>query len=167
MGRHRLRLTNRGRAGVAALTVFAFAVLLVASGAVAQLVSRGDGLVRPTDACASPPAMQRSDGVTLHGEAMRAFKRAERMAGRRIDVVQSYRSCSQQALACERICGDPNGCPGTCARPGSSYHQLGAAIDVGERMLQAPGVVAALEEEGWCQSVPDSDPGHFSFGGCH
>ena len=30
-----------------------------------------------------------------------------------------------------------------------------------------PGSSQALEDNGWCQSLPDSDPGHFSFDGCH
>ncbi|MFN2589233.1 MAG: D-alanyl-D-alanine carboxypeptidase family protein, partial [Actinomycetota bacterium] len=97
----------------------------------------------------------------------RAFKEAERLAGHRITVVESYRSCSEQAKAGDRICDSPAGCPGTCAPPGSSYHQLGAAIDVSERMLRDPSTMSALRRAGWCQSVPDSDPGHFSFGGCH
>ena len=59
-----------------------------------------------------------------------AFKKAERIAGRTIGVVQSYRSCTAQALACRRICADPGGCPGTCAEPGTSSHQRGEAIDV-------------------------------------
>ena len=33
--------------------------------------------------------------------------------------------------------------------------------------LDTPAIVSALEANGWCQSVPDSDPGHFSFDGCH
>jgi LAS superfamily LD-carboxypeptidase LdcB len=111
--------------------------------------------------------MRASGGVTLQPKALTAFRRAERAAGRSIHVVQSYRSCSQQASACERICSNPGGCPGRCAPPGASYHQLGLAIDIDEQMLATPGVVSALEEAGWCQSLPDSDPGHFSFGGCH
>jgi LAS superfamily LD-carboxypeptidase LdcB len=98
---------------------------------------------------------------------MKAFRRARRLAGRPIEVVQSYRSCQEQAEACRNICGNPEGCPGRCAPPGLSWHQYGAAIDVTQGMLDDPAVVRALERAGWCQAVPRTDPGHFSFGGCH
>jgi hypothetical protein len=162
-----MRLTNRGRAAAAGLAVLVVAALLFATGAVAQRGSQGDVVAKPSDACASPPAMRTFQGVTLQPSAMRAFRQAQRLAGRPISVTESYRSCADQALACERICSDPEGCPGTCAPPGRSYHQLGAAIDVTAAMLESAEVMAALDEAGWCQSVPDSDPGHFSFGGCH
>ncbi|HSJ50626.1 MAG TPA: hypothetical protein VLA90_04990 [Actinomycetota bacterium] len=31
----------------------------------------------------------------------------------------------------------------------------------------SPGVIAALEDVGWGQSLPATDPGHFSVDGCH
>ena len=82
-------------------------------------------------------------------------------------MVQSYRSCRQQRIACTQICGDANGCEGTCAPPGLSWHQLGAAVDITQDGLDDRRIPEALEANGWCQAVPDSDPGHFSFGGCH
>jgi hypothetical protein len=117
--------------------------------------------------CTPPSKLETFQGVTLEPQAMQAFKKAESLAGRRIEVVQSYRSCAAQALACQRVCGDSAGCPGTCAEPGTSYHQRGKAIDVTRASLDAPRVMAALRKAGWCQSVPESDPGHFSFDGCH
>jgi hypothetical protein len=144
-----------------ALVIFAFGAVL------AQLVLRGSAVAKPDDPCVSPPLMQTYQGVTLQPEAMKAFKRAESLAGRPIEVVQSYRSCARQALACQRICSNANGCPGTCASPGSSYHQLGAAIDIPAALLRDAGVIDALEKAGWCEPLPETDPGHFSFGGCH
>jgi hypothetical protein len=167
MGRHRTRITNRGKAVLAGVAVPVVAVLLLASVSLAQRTAKGDGLARPADACTSPPAMRTSHGVKLQPKALKAFRKAERLAGHSLDVVESYRSCAQQAVACDRICQNPGGCPGRCAPPGASYHQLGLAVDVSQSMLDAPEVVTALEEAGWCQSLPDSDPGHFSFGGCH
>src|SRR6266568_8296509 len=111
--------------------------------------------------CTPPAKLETRHGVTLEPGAMQAFRKAESLAGSRIDVVQSYRSCAAQALACQQVCGDSAGCPGSCAEPGTSYHQRGKAIDVTQAMLEAPRVVAALRKAGWCQSVPDSDPGHF------
>jgi hypothetical protein len=169
-GRHRHRrtpmgrLTTRGRRLVAALAAVAMVGLGVS---VAAVLTRRSAIARPEDPCASPPVLVTFQGVTLQPNAMRAFRKAERLAGRDIPVVESYRSCSQQSIACQRICGDPGGCAGQCAAPGTSYHQLGAAIDVSAQTLGSDRIVQALESAGWCQSLPDSDPGHFSFDGCH
>lgn len=163
-GRHRKRrasrITRRGRflIGAGSLAVVAAALFL--------LIPRASGIVIPSDACASPPPLETYRGVTLQPLAMVAFKRAERLADRRIPVVWSYRSCAEQRLACRNICGAA-ACPGRCAPPGKSWHQLGAAIDTNQHALDTPEIVAALEAAGWCQSVPESDPGHFSFDGCH
>lgn len=157
-----MRLTRRGRITRAlALAVVVLAAVIIG------LSRRGDGVVRPDEPCASPPAMQTSDGVTLQPVAMRAFEEAQQAAGGRIDVVESYRSCAKQAVDCTRICGNADGCPGRCVKPGTSYHQLGAAIDITQASLDAPGIIGALTNAGWCQSVPRTDPGHFSYGGCH
>ena len=157
-----MRLTRRGRITVGltltvallSLTVFVFA-------------RRGDGVIRPDDPCKDPPTLQTYRGVTLQPVAMQAFKKAQRATGGAIDVVESYRSCSQQAIACERICGNADGCPGRCVKAGTSYHQLGAAIDITQASLDRDGVIDSLTSAGWCESVPRTDPGHFSYGGCH
>jgi len=138
----------------------------VAGLAVGWHASHQDLLTRPELPCGRPP-LRTSQGVTLQPIALTAFKRAQHLTGGEIEVVESYRSCAQQAEACRNICGNPDGCPGRCAPPGLSYHQLGAAIDITQDSLDTPGVIGALEETGWCQSQPDSDPGHFSFDGCH
>jgi len=157
-----VRLTRRGRIVVAgAITA------LTLSSVAFVLLRRGDGVVRPDDPCAERPPMLTYKGVTLQPVPMQAFKKAQRATHGRIDVVQSYRSCAQQAVACTRICGNADGCPGRCVKPGTSYHQLGAAIDVTQASLDTLGVIDALTQAGWCQSVPTTDPGHFSYGGCH
>ena len=38
-------------------------------------------------------------------------------------VTSGYRSDSAQRDACIHVCGNPNGCPGTCAPPGQSNHR--------------------------------------------
>ena len=141
--------------------------MAVAAIVVIRVLFPGDGLVHPDDPCTERPPLRTWHGVTLQPVAMRAFKRAVRATHHRIRVVQSYRSCREQAKACRDICGDPTGCPGRCARPGISYHQLGAAVDVTQASLDTAGVIGALRREGWCQSQPRTDPGHFSYGGCH
>jgi hypothetical protein len=106
--------------------------------------------------------------------AVFAVRDIERFCGRPDDlrtsdivVVQSYRTCAEQRMACERICGSRRGCPGLCAPPGFSWHQRALAIDITQDMLDSVGVIQALEANGWCQPLPGSDPGHFSYDGCH
>jgi hypothetical protein len=149
--------------------------LLLAGGAVAlgtlgfsgYVILTGPEIVIPDDSCAERPPLRSVAGVRLQPPAMAAFRQARRDAGVPIEVVHSYRSCSEQRRVCRAICGDPNGCPGLCAPPGLSWHQLGAAIDITQASLDQDRIVEALENNGWCQSVPDTDPGHFSYDGCH
>jgi hypothetical protein len=162
--RRTIRLTTRGRRALVAVGVVA---LLAAGLALTGAFTDRSLVAHPVDACASPPPMRTYRGVTLQPEAMSGYLQAQRFAGRSIPVVESYRSCHKQALACVSICGNADGCSGRCAKPGTSYHQLGAAIDIPQSALDTPAIVSALRRTGWCQALPDSDPGHFSFDGCH
>ncbi len=144
------------------------AVAAVATGGVLAYSAQSGPLIEiPDDPCSKRPPLRNVDDVRLQPVVMRAFLQAERDAGVEIPVVQSYRSCAEQRRACRAICGDPQGCPGLCAPPGLSWHQLGAAIDITQEGLDDPRIFDALIDNGWCQAVPDSDPGHFSFDGCH
>lgn len=163
-GKHLARPSLRRRVLITVVVVVAASVSIIGIGQ-----TRGPGRERRAaqQVCSTPDDLRTRHGITLAGHAMQAFDRAETTAGSRIDVGESYRSCREQALACERICGSRNGCLGTCAPPGLSWHQRGQAVDITQSMLDTAGIVEALEDAGWCQSVPDDDPGHFSFGGCH
>ena len=140
---------------------------MLIAGVLAFTALTGPVIAIPDDPCAERPPLRNVDGVRLQPVAMKAFLRAQRDAGVPIPVVQSYRSCAEQRRACRSICGNPEGCPGLCAPPGLSWHQLGAAIDISQEGLDDPRIFQALIDNGWCQSLPDSDPGHFSFDGCH
>jgi hypothetical protein len=146
--------------------VGAVAVSVTVLGGIAFL-GRGPSIVIPDHPCADPPPLRTHDGVTLQPVALKAFRQAEHALRTTIAVNASFRSCAQQAIACRNICGDPTGCPGRCAPPGSSYHQLGAAVDLTQGSLDDARIVAAMKDAGWCEPLPSSDPGHFSFGGCH
>lgn len=82
-------------------------------------------------------------------------------------VTDGVRSDAEQKQACIHVCGNPNGCPGTCAEPGTSNHRgfifpLGA-VDVTDpvgfaaalRGCNGPRLVNALP----------ADPVHFSYTG--
>lgn len=51
-------------------------------------------------------------------------------------VTSGYRSVADQRTACRHVCGNPDGCPGRCAKPGTSNHQgkayPGGAVDVSD-----------------------------------
>lgn len=161
--RQRAAQRRRNLRFVALVTV----AVLVLGGVFAYRALTAPAIAIPEDPCAERVPLRNVDGVRLQPEAMRAFLQAEREAGVDIPVVQSYRSCPEQRQACRAICGNAEGCPGLCAPAGLSWHQLGAAIDITEEGIADPAIVLALESNGWCQALPDSDPGHFSFDGCH
>ena len=140
----------------------AIVIGFVGAGVSTFALTRDDPVER---VCTRPDDLVTRDGVSLVADAMEAFAEAEAVVGS-IGVVHSYRSCREQAEACRGICGRRS-CPGLCAPPGLSWHQRGLAIDITQESLDTPGVVDALENAGWCQSLPDNDPGHFSFDGCH
>lgn len=115
--------------------------------------------------CGTPPNMT-GIIVRLQRPAMAALSAARKSmaaAGHGVPiVVSSYRTCAQQCNTCRRHgCPCPDGCPGTCAPVGKSYHQLGLAVDVSNYSAALPYMVGA----GWEHPLPGSDPGHFSFGG--
>ncbi len=141
--------------------------MVLIAGVVGFMALTGPVIAIPDDPCAERPPLRNVDGVRLQPVAMKAFLRAQRDAGVPIPVVESYRSCAEQRRACRSICGNPEGCPDLCAPPGLSWHQLGAAIDITQEGLDDPRIFQALIDNGWCQPLPDSDPGHFSFDGCH
>jgi LAS superfamily LD-carboxypeptidase LdcB len=140
------------------------ATVLAGAAVVGFVLWRDTGVER---FCGRPENVRTVRNVTLVEDAMAAFLQAEAAVGFEIDVVESYRSCREQRAACDAICGSRRGCPGLCAPPGLSWHQRAMAIDVTQEMLDTPGLIEALEEAGWCQSLPSSDPGHFSYDGCH
>ncbi|MEX0991342.1 MAG: D-alanyl-D-alanine carboxypeptidase family protein [Actinomycetota bacterium] len=153
-------------AGVVALALLLIVVAVLAMGGSKTPVGRP---VDPGKTCVSPPPLVKYRGIVLRESAMRAFRHAENtleQSGKGIRVEWSYRDCEQQRQACLNICGDPKGCPNLCAEPGSSMHQIGAAIDLRPSSWRDAEVVQALKQEGWCQPLPQSDAGHFSFGQC-
>lgn len=84
-------------------------------------------------------------------------------------IASTYRSCATQREVCQNICGNPNGCSGTCAPPGRSYHQLGLAVDA--PATKNPSEVRRIfYRHNWHNfsshdglRASGSDPWHFSF----
>lgn len=107
--------------------------------------------------------------VILQARAMRSFENVVddlRQRNIRIWIMSTYRSCTDQARVCSGICGNPHGCPGRCAPPGGSYHQLGLAIDSGVVNGASEQTLRNIyEKHGWHYFSPmnGSDPQHCSF----
>lgn len=88
-------------------------------------------------------------------------------------VISSYRSCKDQRRVCAAMPGcSPEGCPGRCAPPGSSYHQLGLAVDIAppQKFRDRRALRRAFYKEHWHNfssndslTASGSDPWHFSY----
>lgn len=84
-------------------------------------------------------------------------------------VTSGYRSDADQREACRHVCGDPNGCPGRCAKPGTSNHRYktypGGAVDVTEYGTFATVVARYPYGDTIKNALPTTDPVHFSLKG--
>lgn len=82
-------------------------------------------------------------------------------------VTSGYRSPTYQCEVCKRVCGNCNGCPGTCAAPGASNHgRYGpgeGAVDVTDYYTFA--AVQRRIDSPLHNSLGSQDPVHFSFAG--
>jgi hypothetical protein len=83
-------------------------------------------------------------------------------------VTSGYRTVAQQRQACIHVCGNPNGCPNRCAKPGTSNHQYTefprGAVDVTDYDTFG-AVVAHYPGEHTIHNALPLDPVHFSFSG--
>lgn len=84
-----------------------------------------------------------------------ALARADGLLGRPVAVVSGLRTrAEQEALWARRHTN-----PYPVARPGTSDHERGAAVDVAG--ADVPGLLAVAAAAGLCQPLPDTDPVHF------
>lgn len=108
------------------------------------------------------------DGIRVAGwiGAIVLWARKNGWSGR---VTSGIRSDADQRRACQGVCGNPNGCPGRCAEPGTSNHKgtlfPAGAVDVSDpagfaRVLSKYPGGAPIKNELGAQ-----DPVHFSRSG--
>lgn len=83
-------------------------------------------------------------------------------------VTSGIRSDAAQRQACINVCGNPNGCAGTCAKPGTSNHRLqvfpGGAVDV-TNPAQFALVLSKYPGGAPIKNALPNDLGHFSRNG--
>lgn len=95
--------------------------------------------------------------VGLAPEMRAAIARAEALLGQPVPITSGWRSpAKQQALWDNRHAN-----PYPVARPGTSSHERGLAIDVPLRFV--PHLAAVASDAGLCQPLPRSDPVHFEW----
>ena len=93
----------------------------------------------------------------LTDEMRAAIATAEGLLGRPVPITSGWRSpAAQQALWDRRATN-----PYPVARPGTSSHERGTAIDVPASF--APALVSVGARAGLCRPLPDTDPVHFEL----
>lgn len=88
-----------------------------------------------------------------------ALARADQLLGRAVPVTSGYRSPEDQL----RLWRNRHLNPYPVARPGTSRHEKGLAVDVPSWFV--PRLLAVAADAGLCQPLPDSDPIHFEICG--
>lgn len=167
-----------------------FAILLIAIGGLyvysalegVGVVDAFKGIVRnPLDPSGAPAATdpenqlgQTSAGVTvIDGKPVANWivpvVKWARSHGWTGTVQSGQRSVAEQRIACIHVCGNPNGCPNRCAKPGTSNHQgtryPAGAIDVSD----PAGFQNAIKDYPGGAPLKNTlgadDPGHMSVNG--
>jgi hypothetical protein len=84
-----------------------------------------------------------------------ALARADQRLGRPVPVASGFRSRAQQEALWERRRSNPY----PVARPGSSLHERGLAVDVPRGFVEE--LLSVAGEVGLCHPLPRTDPVHF------
>lgn len=99
------------------------------------------------------------NGVTLQEEAMKAFQAVCKRVGMKITASSSYRTYKKQAELYDKYLYHGGN---LAARPGTSYHEIGIAVDVDSVYYNQPVVRSALTSGGFNRSV-EGENWHYSF----
>lgn len=93
----------------------------------------------------------------LHPELVGAIRRAEQLLGTPVPIVSGFRTRAEQEALWAAAASNPY----PVARPGTSLHERGLAIDVPlEFVPHLRGVAGSI---GLCQPLPTTDPVHFTL----
>jgi hypothetical protein len=140
-------------------------------GALVAFADGGDGTVTVTVSVGPAEAVARAarrggagapggGGAPVAGltEAMRAaLAAAEAALGRPVPITSGWRSPAQQQALWDRRATNPF----PVARPGTSAHERGTAVDVPRSV--APALAAVGPSVGLCRPLPTTDPVHFEL----
>jgi hypothetical protein len=84
-----------------------------------------------------------------------ALGRADALLGHAVPIASGLRTRAQQQALWDRRATNPY----PVARPGTSDHETGLAVDVPRRAV--PEVLGVAAAAGLCRPLPDTDPVHF------
>lgn len=104
-----------------------------------------------------PPGPPGGPSEGLTPEMSAAIARAEALLGQPVPIVSGWRSAAQQAWLWDHRATNPF----PVARPGTSMHERGLAIDVPRWFVAALASVASAA--GLCHPLPQADPVHFEL----
>lgn len=111
---------------------------------------------RPARSAVEPAAGAGSgDRAGLAPAMLGALARADALLGRQVPVASGLRSRAEQEALWARRASNPY----PVARPGTSDHERGLAVDVPRGFVDDLVVVAPAA--GLCQPLPETDPVHF------
>ena len=134
-------------------------------GALVSYVERGDTItvvVRVGDRTATARAQRSAplatgNRVGLHPDMALALARADRLLGQPVPLSSGLRTRAQQ----EWLWRNRHHNPYPVARPGTSRHESGRAVDVPSAFV--PTLLRVAAHVGLCRPIPVSDPIHFEL----
>jgi hypothetical protein len=91
----------------------------------------------------------------LSAPLLAAVERADRLLGTPVPIASGLRTRAQQQSLWDRRHSNPY----PVARPGTSNHERGQAVDVPRWFV--PRLLAVAGAAGLCQPMPRTDPVHF------
>jgi len=91
----------------------------------------------------------------LSADLLSALERADRLLGTPVPIASGLRTRAQQQALWDRRHVNPY----PVARPGTSHHERGQAVDVPRSFV--PRLMAVAGAAGLCQPMPRTDPVHF------
>lgn len=109
----------------------------------------------PMRAFAGGPTTGSGKRAGLSPDLLAALERADRLLGTPVPIASGLRSRAQQQALWDRR--STNRYP--VARPGTSHHETGRAVDVPRGFV--PRLLAVAGAAGLCQPMPRTDPVHF------
>lgn len=127
-------------------------------GREAQVTVELDGTKVSARAQGSMPDSPHGTGAKgLHPQLLNALARAEALLGKPVPISSGWRSAEQQ----QRLYDNRGSNPYPVAKPGSSKHEQGLAIDVPLSFVPTLARIAGDVE--LCQPVAKTDPVHFEL----
>jgi hypothetical protein len=120
----------------------------------------GEVVAAATARRVDPPPIEGSGSRAGLAPAMlAALSRADQLLGREIPITSGYRSIEHQ----RRLWDNRHSNPYPVARPGTSRHQSGLAVDVPSSFV--PTLLTVARDAGLCRPLPQRDPIHFEVCG--